>query len=281
MIPTTLMTVEESASYLQTNPYTIRKWLLMGKLPGFKIGRQWRIDKKELDDLVESLKGETHGSSFEGKKIKEDEEMGTLIKQRQAKFFIPQSNFGGVLDAVGSLMNQVDRLRMGSNGFSWVDTQAVVKAVALGDIKGIFKSWRWEATLDKVGVRGISFTGEKKGQDDLFFKSIAPFVKRGSFIEMEREHNPDESGIWSWYFDGKHMIETIAKLSFHIEDSQEIDSLADKLAFLLSDDELDTLQRMLDESNEYFYDRVSDKLQARRPEVFGGVKTLQEVTKDE
>jgi excisionase family DNA binding protein len=45
-----LLTVEEVAELLRLTPYTIRRLLNEGKLPGRKIGggRQWRIDKGEL-----------------------------------------------------------------------------------------------------------------------------------------------------------------------------------------------------------------------------------------
>lgn len=45
-----LLTVEEVAELLRLTPYTIRRLLNEGKLPGRKVGggRQWRIDKGEL-----------------------------------------------------------------------------------------------------------------------------------------------------------------------------------------------------------------------------------------
>ena len=37
-----LLTVEETASMLTLSPYTIREMLNQKKLPGIKVGRQWR-----------------------------------------------------------------------------------------------------------------------------------------------------------------------------------------------------------------------------------------------
>jgi len=37
-------TPEQIAAELQMTPYVIRRWLVAGKLPGFKIGNKWRID---------------------------------------------------------------------------------------------------------------------------------------------------------------------------------------------------------------------------------------------
>ena len=47
-----ILTVEEVAAYLKVSNSTIRRWCLKAKLPAFKIEREWRIHKKELDRLI-------------------------------------------------------------------------------------------------------------------------------------------------------------------------------------------------------------------------------------
>jgi excisionase family DNA binding protein len=47
-----IMTVEEVAIYLKVSKNTVRRWCLKGKLPGFKIEREWRIYKKELEQVI-------------------------------------------------------------------------------------------------------------------------------------------------------------------------------------------------------------------------------------
>lgn len=46
-----LLTVEEVAATLKLSPYTIRRLLKEGKLPGVKVGggQQWRVRKSDLD----------------------------------------------------------------------------------------------------------------------------------------------------------------------------------------------------------------------------------------
>jgi excisionase family DNA binding protein len=51
-----LLTVDQAAEYLQTNPQVIRRWLREKKLPGFKVGHEWRIDEKDLAALIEDAK---------------------------------------------------------------------------------------------------------------------------------------------------------------------------------------------------------------------------------
>lgn len=43
-----VLTVEEVAKYLRIHPYTVRRLVRMGKLPGFKVGGQWRFKKEQI-----------------------------------------------------------------------------------------------------------------------------------------------------------------------------------------------------------------------------------------
>jgi len=44
-----VLTAEEVAEYLRIHPYTLRRLARAGKLPGFKIGGQWRFRKDKID----------------------------------------------------------------------------------------------------------------------------------------------------------------------------------------------------------------------------------------
>ena len=48
-----VLTVEEVASYLKVSKGTVRRWCLKGKLPAFKIEREWRIYKKGLERVIQ------------------------------------------------------------------------------------------------------------------------------------------------------------------------------------------------------------------------------------
>jgi len=43
-------TAEEIASYLRVHPYTVKRLARAGKIPGFKVGGQWRFDVKEIEE---------------------------------------------------------------------------------------------------------------------------------------------------------------------------------------------------------------------------------------
>jgi len=53
---TQLLTVKEVADYLRMGLLTTYKLVNEGKLPGFKVGRQWRVKKEDLQHYIETQK---------------------------------------------------------------------------------------------------------------------------------------------------------------------------------------------------------------------------------
>ncbi|MEQ6389942.1 helix-turn-helix domain-containing protein [Bacillaceae bacterium S4-13-58] len=51
-----IMTISQVAEYLQLSEMTTYKLVQEGKLPGFKIGRHWRVKKDDLLEYIEKLK---------------------------------------------------------------------------------------------------------------------------------------------------------------------------------------------------------------------------------
>ena len=52
-----LLTPEEVAEYVRVNPQTIYRLLRSGRLPGAKIGHQWRVRKADLDAYLHGRVG--------------------------------------------------------------------------------------------------------------------------------------------------------------------------------------------------------------------------------
>lgn len=48
-----IMTVAEVADYLRLNEATVYRLAQQGKLPGVKLGRQWRFKKEAIDQMLE------------------------------------------------------------------------------------------------------------------------------------------------------------------------------------------------------------------------------------
>jgi excisionase family DNA binding protein len=47
-----LFTIPEVGAVLQVSEKTVRRWITAGELPAAKLGNQWRIRPRDLDDFV-------------------------------------------------------------------------------------------------------------------------------------------------------------------------------------------------------------------------------------
>lgn len=132
--------------------------------------------------------------------------MGYCMDQRDNKFFIKADKKADALAAIKKLAETVQEnggggvLERGGGWkrhYSWVNTKDFVEAETLADA---LNEWRWEIEENNDGdVNGIQFVGEKLGDDNFLFDAIAPFVQKGSFIEMQGE----DGTMWRWSFTGK------------------------------------------------------------------------------
>lgn len=48
-----ILTIREVADMLKLHPKTVNKFAICGKLPGYRIGRQWRFRKSEVLKALE------------------------------------------------------------------------------------------------------------------------------------------------------------------------------------------------------------------------------------
>ena len=48
-----LLTPPQVAQRLQVNERTVTQWLRRGHLRGFKIGKEWRVSARDLDNFLE------------------------------------------------------------------------------------------------------------------------------------------------------------------------------------------------------------------------------------
>lgn len=55
-----LLTVDQVAEHMQVEPFTVRKWLRVGRLAGIKMhGHVWRIEESEVGSFIDRLRTET------------------------------------------------------------------------------------------------------------------------------------------------------------------------------------------------------------------------------
>ena len=48
----TILTLREMSDYLRLHPNTVWQYVTAGKITGFKIGRRWRFNKNQIDNLL-------------------------------------------------------------------------------------------------------------------------------------------------------------------------------------------------------------------------------------
>ncbi len=53
MNDTKLLTPTDVANHLQVNERTVTLWLRRGHLRGFKIGKEWRVSARDLENFLE------------------------------------------------------------------------------------------------------------------------------------------------------------------------------------------------------------------------------------
>jgi len=51
-----VLTVNEVAAYLKISPTTVWRHCVRGQLPAFRVGRQWRVAREDLQVWITSLK---------------------------------------------------------------------------------------------------------------------------------------------------------------------------------------------------------------------------------
>ena len=49
-----ILTIEQVARFFQMKPQTIYKWAQEGKIPGVKLGKEWRFRKDMIDEWLDT-----------------------------------------------------------------------------------------------------------------------------------------------------------------------------------------------------------------------------------
>ena len=127
--------------------------------------------------------------------------MGYYMQQRDSRFRIAHEKFPAALAAVQAL-------GQGHMNFRWVDPHFVHAST----VAEMLEAWNWEGEFDPItgDLTNIYFAGEKLGDEETLFQALAPFVDKGSFIEMQGE----DGELWRWVFDGQQMIEQTARITW-------------------------------------------------------------------
>ena len=129
--------------------------------------------------------------------------MGYHIRLRKSEFCIKKRNKEGALNALKKL-----GVKNGQNYYSWMNG---CDPSQWDSLKEAMNDWRYKVSLNKNGdIDKIEFIGEKMGQDDLLFQTIAPFVDTWSYLHFVGEDGEQ----WILKFDGVNMVKKKGKMVF-------------------------------------------------------------------
>lgn len=148
--------------------------------------------------------------------------MGYCMRCVDSNFLIKKENKSAALKAIQDLRGK----ETCGDHFSWIDDNFY----EIKTLEEMLHEWRWldrerndmhlsirignsqpiQPQTEKQDIFKLEFIGEKLGDDFLLFKTIAPWVEAGSYIEMLGE----DGALWRWIFDGKTCVEKEAKISW-------------------------------------------------------------------
>ena len=111
-------------------------------------------------------------------------------------FFIPVERCQDCLKAIKALDP-----RKGTGGssaedkwFAWINTKEYKDAQTLQDA---LSAWHWRTDTDNDGnIVNLHFDGEIFEDEQFLFDAIAPFVKEGSYIQIQEGDRTN----WRWIF---------------------------------------------------------------------------------
>ena len=115
--------------------------------------------------------------------------MGYCMTQRDSQFYICALYKGDALAALKDFAKTNDQL-------IWVNVKKLMAATTL---KEALYECRWVVEEnDRGDIDHISFHGEKIGDDESLFNSIAKYIRSDSYIQMSGEDGCN----WRWVFYG-------------------------------------------------------------------------------
>lgn len=127
--------------------------------------------------------------------------MGYCIEMTDSNFIIRKENFDKALESLKSIFlvgNMTCKDYVCGNiipHFRWINTQTVLESKSLKDA---LIEIRYKPKFNKSGdIMNVKFTGEKYGDEDIFFHALAPYVESGSYIDFEGE----DEATWKWLFE--------------------------------------------------------------------------------
>lgn len=138
--------------------------------------------------------------------------MGYCITMTESNFTIKKENFEKALQSLKEVFipeNMTCYDYVGGKKyphFSWVDAKTVLESKELGEA---LEEIRYAPTYNDNGdICNVEFTGEKYGDEKVFFTALAPYVESDSYLSFEGEDGAE----WIWKFNHGE-VEYVSKLN--------------------------------------------------------------------
>ena len=109
---------------------------------------------------------------------------------------LKNDQFDNVLVALQALQGRETTGRSDYSHFMWLPCCDFNNVQS---VEEMFKLWRWPVEFNEAGdIVSLDFVGEKSGDEDLLFATIAPYVRcRSENIVVSEDYE-----IWRWLFSG-------------------------------------------------------------------------------
>jgi len=146
--------------------------------------------------------------------------MGYYVGMEMSGMIIPADKVDDCLAAINALFSDENLENKAGGGtfnasftedtpvrerkhYSWVNTPKD----GFKDLKSAFEEWRYEGNFDDAGNFVIEyFDGEKWGDDEILFDTIAPFIDGGEHGGLITVHG-EENEKWRYVFENGDMRE--------------------------------------------------------------------------
>ena len=140
--------------------------------------------------------------------------MSYRIYQRGSIFEIAAGNVSAAFAAVKGLASPESLAAFGRNGrLLGLDAPKLLSATNLEEALG---AWSHSFDSDDDGnLVALFLDGDRFGDYEILYRTLAPFVKSGCYLGFEGE----DGSIWRYWFDGSEMREEQGTLAFGSPDS--------------------------------------------------------------
>ncbi len=127
--------------------------------------------------------------------------MGIKIFVLSSNVHIKKEHFTNVLASLPKLQGQETTGSPENRHFMWLPCCNLADVQTLKKMRAL---WRWPFEMNEDGdIDALFFTGEKRGDENLFFAAIAPYVSSGSEIVVLSEGDGEGYKVWRWLFNGQ------------------------------------------------------------------------------